>query len=46
LPVTGGQVSGLSNSGIFAVLLAGVMALLLVAISLVIRQSPRTKTEK
>lgn len=45
MPVTGGQPSGPDNSGIFIVLLAGVMIFLLVAIRLVIRQSARTKTE-
>ena len=46
LPVTGGQASGLNNSGIVIVLLAGVMVFLLVALSLVIRQSARTKNGK
>ncbi len=46
MPVTGGDMGGLGNSGIFGVLLPGMIALLLVAISLVIRQSARTKTKK
>jgi hypothetical protein len=46
MPVTGGQLSDPSNLGIVVVLLAGGMILLLVAISLVIRQSTRTITEK
>ena len=45
MPVTGGQVSGLSSSGIGVVLLLGMMALLIVAIGLVARQVTKTKTK-
>ncbi len=43
LPVTGGSDSGPNNIEINAVSLAGVLILLLAAISLVIRKSARTK---
>jgi hypothetical protein len=46
LPVAGGPASGLSHIEIIAVSLAGVLVLLLAAISLVIRKSARTKTDK
>ena len=45
MPTTGGQVSGLSSSGIGVVLLLGMMALLIVAIGLVARQVTKTKTK-
>jgi hypothetical protein len=46
LPVTGGVTSDLSNSGIVAGLSVGVIILLMVAISLVARQSTRIKMER
>jgi hypothetical protein len=46
LPIAGGPASGLNNIQIIAVSLAGVLVLLLAAISLVIRESARTKTDK
>ena len=45
MPVTGGQMGGLSDDGIIAVFMGGGMFILLVIIGLVIRQSSRTKTE-
>ncbi len=44
LPVTGGSESGPNNIEINAVSLVGMLVILLVAISLVIRKSARTKT--
>ena len=44
LPPTGGQASGLSNIEAIAVLLAGMLGVLLVAFSLVIRKSARTES--
>jgi hypothetical protein len=46
MPETGGQLGGLSNTWIVIVLLAGAVVLLLLAVSLVHRQSTRTKTER
>ena len=45
MPVTGGQMGGLSDDGIIAVFMGGGMFILLVIIGLVIRQSSRTKAE-
>lgn len=46
MPVTGGQLSGPSNIVIAVLLLAAEIVLVFVAISLVIRQSARTKTKE
>ena len=45
MPVTGGQMGGLSDDGIIAVFMGGGMFILLVIIGLVIRQSSKTKAE-
>jgi len=46
MPVTGGEdTSDQSNTGIALVLLAGLMVLLTIAISLVVRQPARTGNE-